>query len=158
MAGHLLNVFLHIMLSIVWVGYALFWAIVAGQVVKEYGPEGSPRVFALVNRAPWPPRKLPIPWHMKFSGVAAGLLLLLALTGAILAAHEAGSLGALASGAFLSGKFGRLLAAKVILVAVLVAGQVRLARSPGPRLAWANLAVTVAVVVLSALLARSVET
>ncbi|RPJ43902.1 MAG: hypothetical protein EHM19_07760 [Candidatus Latescibacterota bacterium] len=156
MAAHLFVVFLHIMISIVWIGYALFWAIIAGPVVRAYGTGESDRVLTLVSRAPWPPAKVPVPFRLRFSGVAWSLLVLLAATGLLLVLHEASKAGPVAWGAFWSGRFGGLLAAKLVFVLALAGLQVRLAKRPGPRLAMANLGIAVIVVALSALLARSV--
>jgi hypothetical protein len=156
MAGRLALVFFHIMLSIVWVGYALFWAILTGPVARAYRPEEAEGVLRLVNRASWPPAKVPIPFRLKFAWVGWGLLLLLALTGSLLALREAGSWGALFSGPFLAGRFGGLLGVKLLFVVVAAGFQVRIASRPGPRIAYANLGAAVTIVALSALLARSV--
>jgi uncharacterized membrane protein len=156
MAAHLIIVFLHIMTSIVWVGYVLFWTIVAGPIARSGGSSEAARVFEAVNRAPWPPRKIPTPFRFKFSQVGGLLLIVLAITGFVLVVAEGIGPGDLLSGRFLADRFGRLLAAKLVFVALLAVLQFRLAARPSQRSAYANLAAAVVVVVLSALLARSV--
>ncbi|MBM3319135.1 MAG: hypothetical protein FJY73_00465 [Candidatus Eisenbacteria bacterium] len=156
MAVHLLVVFLHIMTSILWVGYVLFWTIVAGPIARAGGSSEAARVFEAVNRAPWPPRKIPAPFRFKFSQVGGLLLVVLAITGFLLVFAEGIGLGDLVSGRFLTDRFGRLLAVKLVLVLLLAGLQFRLAARPSRRTAYGNLLGAVIVVVLSALLARLV--
>ncbi|MFH1679288.1 MAG: hypothetical protein ABIH26_01440 [Candidatus Eisenbacteria bacterium] len=156
MVLHLLIVFLHIMTSIFWIGYALFWSIIVGPVARSYSPAEGARLLESVNRAPWPPRKIPTPVRLDFSQIGWLLIGVLAVTGVLLAVYEGAAAGGVASGRFLLGRFGRVLAAKLLFVLLAAGLQFRLASRPGPRAAHANLLAAVVVIVLSALLARSV--
>lgn len=154
MGWQLLIVFIHMMAAIVWFGYVLFWAIITGPVAEKQGPRGAARVLALVNRAAWPPRQIPLPFRLTLSQVGWGLLALLALTGVLLLPHKGVAFGDLFTGAAFAGRFGGLLAAKLVLVAALGALQLRLALRPTRGIAYANLAGAVLVAGFSVYLAR----
>lgn len=154
MAWHLLTVFVHIMTSIVWFGYVLFWAIIIGPVTDAEGERGAPRVLALVNRAPWPPRQIPLPFRLTLSEVGWGLFVVLAVSGSLLLRQKGMTAGGFLSGEAFADRFGKILAAKLLLVAALVFVQVRLAARPGRRLVYANMAGALVVAGLSVYLAR----
>ncbi len=154
MIFYLLTVYVHIMCAVLWTGYSLFWAVIAGPVVREFGPSESTRLFRRLSDAPWPPPQIPVPVRLRFSGVGWTLLVLFAATGVLAAHHQGGTLERILSGAFFREPFGALLAVKLLFVAGLFLLQLRLTRRPTPRIFYLNLAAGVTVVALSVILAR----
>jgi hypothetical protein len=153
-AWHLFVVFVHIMTSIVWFGYVLFWTILIGPLTNAEDESESARVLRLVNHAPWPPKQIPLPFRLTLAEVGWGLFLLLALTGSLLLRQKGITAGGLLSGAAFADRFGGILAAKFAVVAVLASMQARLTARPGRKLVYANMAGAVVVVGLSVFLAR----
>ena len=154
MALYLLSIYVHIMCAVLWTGYLLFWAVIAGPVAQEFGPSESTRLFRRLSNTPWPPPQIPVPVRLRFSGVGWTLLAVFAATGALAAHHKGATLQRILSGEFFHEPFGALLTVKVLLVAGLCFLQLRLTRRPTPRLFYWNLAAGVTVVALSVILAR----
>ena len=92
---HLVTTWVHIVLGITLVGYALFWTVLALAVPRSRtGPEGKrPGVadaepaglLESVHRTPWPPRGLPVPVRVPMW--VLGWLLFLAVVGSGIAVH-----------------------------------------------------------------------
>jgi len=154
MVWSLLIVYVHIMNAVLWIGYLLFWTIIARPVTQEFGPSEATRVFHLINNTPWPPPKIPAPFRLRFSGVGWALLVVFVVTG-VLAAYDKGATPQrILSGEVFREAFGILLAVKLLLFAGLIILQFRLSHKPAPGLFYLNMAVGVTVVALSVLLAR----
>jgi hypothetical protein len=154
MTWYLLNVFVHIMSSILWVGYLLFWTIIIGPISRRSDTMEADGILRLVNLAPWPPREIPVPRRMRFFQIGWVLLLVLAVTGVILIASKGITPLGIVSGEVFLAPFGQALVVKLLLVVVLLFLQLRLARRPSPRLVYTAMGVTVILVGLSVFLAR----
>lgn len=99
-----LSVYLHIVAAAVWVGGLLFLALVAVPAARQLPPPDRARVTALLGR-----RFLPLAW---------GALGVLIVTGVINAAYRGVTWEGIVTGRLIAGPFGRVLVAKLILVAV----------------------------------------
>jgi len=154
MTWYLLNVFVHIMSSILWVGYLLFWTIIVGPIARRFGATEADGILRIVNLAHWPPPEIPAPLRMRFFQIGWVLLAVLAVTGVIMLAARGVTPHGIASGGLFLLPFGRALALKILLVVALLFLQVRLARRPSPRLVYTTMGVTVMVVAVSVFLAR----
>ncbi len=150
----LLTVYVHIMCAIVWIGYVLFWLILTPPVERRFGAPVAADILGLVTRSEWPPRAIPAPFRLTFPQVAWGLLLLLALTGTIMAVSRGVTGADVVSGDIIRTVFGRVLVLKLAVVAVVIALQVRLARRPNRAAVYATSAAAFGLIVLSAILAR----
>jgi hypothetical protein len=154
MTWYLLNVFVHIMSSVLWVGYLLFWTIIIGPISRRFDMTEAEGILRLVNLAPWPPREIPVPRRMQFFQIGWVLLLVLAVTGFIMIASKGLGPHEIMSGELLLAPFGQVLVVKLLLVVALVLLQLRLARRPSPPLVYATMSVTLILVGLSVFLAR----
>jgi len=155
MIWYLSAVFVHIMCAILWIGYVLFWLIITRPIERRFDSAESSRILGLVNHAEWPPRMIPSPVRLRFSQVAWVFLVVLALTGTVMAVHRGVTGTELLSGAFLHARFGQILTAKLAVVVLVVALQLRLARRPGTGVVLATTFAAVGLVILSTILART---
>ncbi len=156
MTWYLANVFVHIMCAILWIGDVLFWIILVGPLERRVGGAEAARVLAKVNAAPWPPHKIPSPVRIAFSQVPWMLFLVLAATGVVMILHRGFSFGDLATGAIFGTAFGRVLGPKLAVVAVVAVLQLRLGRRPGRTAVYTTAGAALALIILSAALARVV--
>jgi hypothetical protein len=155
MTWYLLNVFVHIMCSILWIGYVIFWLTIARPLERRFEPAESTRILGVVNAAEWPPRAIPTPFRLTLSQVAWLLLFVFAATGMVMLLHKAAALEGGLGGLDLRDRFGGVLAAKLALVGVLALLQLRLGRRPGLGVVYGLAGASLLVVVLSAVLARA---
>jgi uncharacterized membrane protein len=156
MIWYLSSVFVHVMCSILWVGWVLFWLLIARPIERRLEGAESARVLGSVNRAQWPPRAIPVPFRLTLPQVAWGLLLLLAASGTVMLVHRSAPPEGAFFGRLPPGPFGPILAAKLVVVGAVVILHVRLARRPGSGAVLATALAAVTLVVLSAALARAV--
>lgn len=154
MSWYLLIVFIHVMTSILWVGYLLFWTIIITPITRRFDREKADAVLRLVNAAEWPPAEIPLPARLRLFQVGWIFLAALVITGAVMAAFKGVTWSMIASGRFLADPFGAVLACKVVLVVVLFILQGRLAARPTRPLVFANTGVAIVLIGLSAYLAR----
>jgi len=154
MVWSLLIVYVHMMSAVLWIGYLLFWTIIARPVAQEFGPAEATRVFHLIGNTHWPPPKIPAPFRLRFAGVGWALLIVFLVTGVLRAHAEGATLQRVLTGELFREAFGELLAIKLMLFTLLVFLQLRLSRNPAPGLFYLNMAAGVAVVGLSVILAR----
>jgi hypothetical protein len=154
MVWSLLIVYVHIMSAVLWIGYLLFWTLIARPVTQEFGPSKATRVFHLISNTHWPPPKIPAPFRLRFSGVGWALLIVFVVTGVLTAYDKGGTPQRILSGEILREAFGMLLAVKLLLFVGLLSLQFRLSRKPTQGLFYLNMAVGVTVVALSVILPR----
>jgi hypothetical protein len=125
----------HIVLSILLMGFALFWFFMDVALRKRHGAERGQELLRALVAVRWPPGglpaalRIPLPW--------LGLLVIAALV-------VTGLPGALARGAS-----GALWTAKLALFAAVLVIQFLMTRGMRPSLVRANFVLTAAVIVIS---------
>ena len=154
MVVYLLAVYMHVLATIFWVGYILFWAILIGPLASQFkGPELA-RVLKRLNGCSWPPGLVPIPYRLKLPGLGWTPLVILVTTGVFILYYRGMTLQSFFSGGGLLSYFGQVLTAKLVLLVGLIIGQSLLVCRPSPRLVYLELLTTVLMVALSVLLVR----
>jgi uncharacterized membrane protein len=154
MAAYLIAVYLHILVTVLWVGYLLFWAILLGPLTRKYSESKLTQLLACLNESSWPPAVVPVSYRLKLPELGWVALVILAVTGGFMLHYRGMTLQSILSGSFFLGRFGQVLAIKLVLMVGLVIGQLLLARRPSPRLVYLELLATVVVVGLSVALVR----
>ena len=149
MTWYLLTVYAHILLAVFWIGYALFWTIMIGSLKHNVDVPESARLLRLINRSPWPPTVIPVPYRMTFPGLGWAALLLLVATGILILNARGVLLQHIASGELFAGPFGWTLGTKLILVIALLICQLLLSYRPAPAVIYLNMLVALFVVILS---------
>jgi hypothetical protein len=141
---YLLAVYIHIIATVLWVGYCLFWTILIGPLERKFDPPQADHVSGLLRRTRWPPIAIPASYRLTLPGFGWATLALLGLTGALIA--------------FIRGMPSPhhqwFFAIKLGLVLTLAFCQYCIARRPTPLLIYLTMVVTLSVVGLSALLVR----
>jgi hypothetical protein len=142
MTPALLLAYVHLVASVLVVGYFLFWLVMTvGLPRLEPASEVAPLTAAMLVGARWPPAG--VPWKLRLTLPGLGWAFI-----AVLVASGAG-LALIAHAALTSA-----LGAKLVLLLLLVGGHARLTRGPTPGLARVTLALALAVVAVSVLLPR----
>ncbi len=154
MTTYLIEAWLHLVAGILLVGNALFWVVMAIGVGRASNPAESTRLLGVINAGRWPHVAVPRALRLPFPAVAWTFLLVLAITGVLLMERHGAMLGAVLTGSTPADRFAGLLGAKLALFGLLIAGQVGATVSPRRWLAFLNGGLTLAIVVLSALLRR----
>lgn len=138
-----LLVYIHLVSSVLLVGYFLFWVVMTvGLVRLEPAAEVAPLTAAMLAGARWPPAVVPWTLRLSLPGLGWAFLAVLVLTG--LAAPLAG-------GGYPAGG---VLGLKLALLAALAVAHLRLGRRPTPGLAKLSLGLALGIVVVSVLLPR----
>lgn len=132
--------YLHLVFTVLLVGYALYWAIMVVSLRRTFDPTETDRLLAIANRARWP--HVVVPWRLRLPlpFMAWGFLGVLLITGLVLAAGYG---------------FDLVLGLKVALVVLFAVIHVGLTRRPAPALIVVNFALVLVIVVLSGLLLRA---
>lgn len=130
---------LHVGAALVWLGHMFFWSLFAGPGLKKIEPR------PLGERL----RQL----SLRRGGLGWPALIVLIATGAAMLWQRGIGPSTLLSGGFLALPFGRALAAKLVLVAAMVAYQAVFGHRPAPRAIYANMAAAIGVLALSVYLA-----
>jgi hypothetical protein len=146
---YLLTVYVHIVATVFWVGYVLFWMIMAGTLTRSMPAPESKRYLQLLQHAAWPPKGLPAPYRFTFPALGWANLAVLVLTGALILQQQGLTLPQL-----VAGTVSPVLLAKLGGVAALCLCQLFLSSQPRVKLMPVNLGLTLGVVVLSVLLVR----
>ncbi|MCS6780257.1 MAG: hypothetical protein NZ555_11215 [Geminicoccaceae bacterium] len=133
---------LHLVVAIFFVGYLLFWAILALALGRDRGPAEVERHLAVAAAARWP--HVLVPWKLRLPLPVVGWLLLALAVGS----------GVLAGAASGSSHLGFAFWLKLAAVGLLFAVHLPLARRPRALWAWVALPVALLVVVLSVPLVR----
>jgi hypothetical protein len=146
---YLLIVYVHIVATVFWVGYALFWTIMAGTLSRSVSAPESHHYLQLLQNATWPPKGLPVPYRLSFPALGWVALAVLVLTGVVMLQQQGLTLQQLVTGTvnpFLLAKLGLVVA--LCLCQLLLSIQIRVPLIP------VNLGLALGVVVLSVLLIR----
>ncbi len=139
----LLVAYIHLVSSVLLVGYFLFWLIMTvGLERLEPAAEVAPLTAAMLAGARWPPAAVPWKLRLTLPGLGWSFLAVLVLTG--IAESLAGARYPVASA----------LGLKLALLAALAVAHARLGRRPTPGLAKLSLGLVLGIVVLSVLLPR----
>jgi hypothetical protein len=149
MSWYLLSVYLHILATVLWVGYALFWTIMIGSLRKSFDAKESTRLVNLVNQALWPPEPVPAPYRVKFPGIGWAALFVLVVTGISTLYFQSVTLDQVISRDLFLSPFGWTLAAKLIFVLALLICQFLLSYRPAPGVIYLNASLSLVVVSLS---------
>ena len=139
----LLLAYVHLVSSVLLVGYFLFWLIMtAGLERLEPAAEVAPLTAAMLAGARWPPAVVPWSLRLTLPGLGWAFLAVLVLTGIATSLTGAGYPVAGALGL------------KLGLLAALVVAHARLGRRPTRGLARLSLGLALGIVVVSVLLPR----
>ena len=138
---HRVIAFVHLFLSIILVGLALFWWIMLVALRQRFDAAQTSRLLRVANGARWPHVAVPHRLRVPLPFMTWIVLILLALTGL-----EMGPLPGIYAGT--------LLDIKLVLVGVVVVLQAALTGSPKPALIPLNLLCVLAIAVVSALMIR----
>jgi hypothetical protein len=130
-------VWLHLVLGVVVTGLALFWAMIGRALSRGATPAETQRLLAAAAGARWP--HVGVPWSARLPLPLLGIVVLVvaAVSGILL-----GTPGTLVSGT------------KVVLVIALLICFRFIGRQPTPALGYASLALALAIMALSTLMAR----
>ena len=146
MASLLALSYVHLVLAVVLIGYALFWLVMAFAMRREGVDMDSGEMLSLVGRSRWPP--FVVPYALRIPMLALGwiLVLLMVASGVLLVRARGGDWAQLASGGFWGDRFGIIVATKAVLVLLFAVAHARLSVRPTARaallgaiLAWATI-------------------
>jgi hypothetical protein len=141
METYLAVLFLHLFAAILLGGYGLYWTIMALALRRRVGATEGDRLLGVVHRCRWPHMGLPPVLRLPLPWVGLAMIGFLLLGGVILTHLK-------------EPPSGPLWLAKMLLLAAVIAVQVVLTRRPRPAWIHANLALILAIVVISGLLVR----
>jgi hypothetical protein len=134
--------YVHLVASILVVGYFLFWLIMTvGLPRLEPASEVVPLTAAMLAGARWPPGVVPWKLRLTLPGLGWAFIAVVVVSGVGLAMVAHATISA-------------VLGAKLALLLLLAAGHARLARRPTRALARLTLALALGVVLVSVLLPR----
>lgn len=139
-----LAAFAHIVAGVLFVGQALFWVIMASALAREEGPAETTRLLGRINRGRWPPAGTPGPVRFPFPALGWLFLLALAVTGVLMLPGPPREL--------LGSRYGSVLAVKLSLFGLLLAGHAIATFRPRRWLAFVNGGVAILIVCVSGLL------
>jgi hypothetical protein len=154
MAVYLLAVYLHMIATVFWVGYILFWVILITPLARQFKPPEITRLLRCVNESSWPSVPLRVHFHFKLHELACYTLLVLFFTGGVILHYRGVTLQSIISGELFLTKFGLVLVAKLILFGGLGIGHFKFVYRPSRRLIYFELLTTLSIVGLAVLLIR----
>jgi uncharacterized membrane protein len=149
---YLLILYIHLLATIVWAGYILFWTIVIGSLSGASRASGHVQMVDILRRTSWPPVIIPQPYRLQFPWLGWLLLIVLLVTGVVLLHMRGITLQRFLSSDLWSSPFGRILLAKLSLVTGLVVCHSWIVHRPAPRIIYPAMLATLVVVGLSVLL------
>lgn len=136
-----LNIVLHILAAVLWLGHMFFWSVVVGPVTKRIEP---PETGLLLRQL-----------SLRHGGLGWPALCLLVITGAAMLYHRGVTFRQVLSGQLFLDSFGRGLGIKFFLVGCMVLYQLFVGHRPAPRLIYLNMTVALVILWLSVLLVRA---
>jgi uncharacterized membrane protein len=154
MAVYLLAVYLHMIATVFWVGYILFWVILVGSRVRQLKTPELAQLLTRVNESSWPPILMFLPYHLKLRALGWCTLVVLFLTGGFILYYRGLTFQSIISGELYLVKFGQVLVAKFVLLIGLAIVQLLVTYRPSPRLIYLQLLTTLSMIGLSVLLVR----
>ena len=69
MTAYLLAVYIHVLATMFWIGYVLFWAILIGPLARQFKRPELAQLLKRLNESSWPPGLVPTPYRLKLSGL-----------------------------------------------------------------------------------------
>jgi hypothetical protein len=154
MTWYLLSVYVHILATVFWIGYALFWTITIYSLQQRFTVPESRRFLGMIKHTAWPPVGIPVPYRVPFPGLGWAALLVLTVTGIFMLGVQGVTLQQVTSGALFVDAAGRTLALKILLVVALLVWQLVLTSRPVAWTIYPHIGGALFVVVLSVLLAH----
>ena len=130
------SVAVHIFLSIVLVGFALFWVIMYTALGRRFAPNETERLLGIVKQARWP--HVVVPWQLRMRLPWLVWLTLVALWGT-----------GVANVKLHASPEGPLWWTKMVLFLVIIGCQVLWSRRSSASLGWLNFALVLVMVVVS---------
>ncbi len=130
------SIYIHVFFSVVLTGLALFWTIMAVALGRNFGPEQVAERLLIVKGARWPHVAVPYAWRVPLPWMSWITIAVLVATGAFSFTFRAGGLDG-------------LWWTKLTLLGAIVVVQALLTSRPSPALIHANLALVLAIVVVS---------
>jgi hypothetical protein len=149
MSLYLVTVYIHILATVFWAGYALFWTIMASTLTHRFAATESTHYLQLVHRATWPPQGIPTPFRLTFPALGWAVLIVLLCTGALIVQQQGVTLSQL-----LTGAASPYLLVKLGVVTIACICQLFLSFRPRIPLIHVNLGLALGIVALSVLLVR----
>lgn len=149
MSWYLLAAYAHVVTAVLFVGYALFWVVMASGLQGEAGKEESRTLLRAVRDARWPPAAVPEAVRLAMPGLGWVFLAVLLATGVAVLDLRGLTLAQILSA---PGPFAATLRIKIVLVGVLAVVQLAVTMRPAPWVAYLHGGVTLGVLVSSALL------
>jgi uncharacterized membrane protein len=154
MTAYLLAVYIHILATLVWIGYVLFWAILIGPLARQLKGAELAQLLKRLNKSSWPLGLVPTPYRPKLSGLGWAPLVVLIITGVFILRYRGMTLHFVVSGGLFLSSFGQVLLAKLVFLVGLAIGQLLITYRPSPWLIYLELLTTISIVALSVLLVR----
>jgi hypothetical protein len=154
MTAYLLAVYIHVLATMLWTGYVLFWAILIGPLARQFKRPELAQLLKRLNESSWPPGLVPPPYRLKLSGLGWVPLAVLIITGIFILYYRGITLHFVVSGGLFLSNFGQLLIVKLVCLVGLAIGQLLMTYRPSPRLIYLELLTTISIIALSVLLVR----
>lgn len=150
MTTYLVAVYAHLVAAVLYVGYFLFWVIMARGLATTRELEDADTYMERIHRAHWPPEGMPGLVRLPFHGLGWVFWVALIASGGLVVAlvHPERAASPEAGGS------GWILGAKILLVGVLGLVHAGQLRGPSARLGYFGGITLTGVVVLSAWLVR----
>jgi hypothetical protein len=146
------SAYLHILGAILFVGYALFWSIMAFALARRVDGARRQEYLSMIKATRWPPGGVPQRLRIPFLGLGWLFLLLMLASGLALLSPSEFTVDAIASSFAGQGRLGQLFSAKMILVGLICVGQLVLSLRLAGSIMYAMLAGALCVTGLSAVL------
>lgn len=150
MTAYLVLMYVHLATAVLYVGYFLFWGIMARGLATATALDPGPRYLDLIHHAAWPPEGVPTPVRVPLHVLGWVFYVVLVVSGVLVLAQ--GDPGPTAT--FGVGGAHWIRGAKIVLVGLLGLVHLRQLRSASERLIYVGGAALVAVVILSSWLVR----
>ena len=131
-----LSVVVHIFLSIILVGFALFWVIMYTALGRRFASQETERLMGIVKQARWPHVAVPWQWRLRLPWLASLTLIALWGTG-------------VANAKLHGTPEGPLWWTKMALFLLIIGCQVLWSRRSSAPLGWLNFALVLVMVVVS---------
>lgn len=146
------NAYLHMLGAIVFVGYSLFWGIMAFALGRRVDGTRRLEYLTMIRATRWPPGGIPEWGRIPLLGLGWLFLLLMFITGIILLSPGGVRMEAITTAIAGGGRLGQLFTVKMILVGLICIGQLMLSFRLASGTMYAMLAGALCVTGVSALL------
>ena len=99
MSLYLVTVYIHILATVFWAGYTLFWTIMVSSLTHSFPATESTHYLQLIHRATWPPKGIPTSFRLTFPALGWAVLVVLLCTGVLIVQQQGMTLPQLLTGA-----------------------------------------------------------